>query len=757
MDRFAEYSNAPIIWQAGGSAHTVPFYQALSSITASGKTVVLADAVSNIAATLATKPVVLWLSKGKVVVDQTWTNLMPSGKYHHLLGDVEVRGLSEFDPDELREATKPIVYFATVGTFNQRDRESGTLLVHRCDIDTQDTSTWVALRDRRDDAGLRRPLIVVYDEAHNLTDQQTDLLMELSPNAFFLASATMSLPRRLNEEVGRLKTLGGYDDERLITLIDPKAVADSGLVKNRLVIGGYRAPMEETLASLLTDMREAEDDARKYNLGGLPKAIYVSNTNIVSGNAFAKDNPQQPFAQRQAPPILIWQFLVANGVDPDEIAIYCTLAFKKDFPPPPNFHLFKGGDKDYQRFTAGPFRHVIFNMSLQEGWDDPLAYFAYVDKSMESRVAVEQIVGRLLRQPHARRSPSKLLNTASFYIRVDKAEIFSSVVDEVERKLRVDAPMVKVIRTVGVKGKPVEYPPKQDLEVPATALQSSGAVTPVGNILEKLNDYRGDSGANTRGMGSRTLVSRELGGDKETLQDWESFAQADKVLARWVFQREVRRRYALALGVAPTSDVRFDAAVGVGSRAYAHIVDNAAAVVDTYLRNVSIGQRKWDPYKVGADMSVPEQVVEFDNSLHAGYDDLNSLEEDFCRALDRTGLTWARNPPRSGYGIPLASLGATANFYPDFLVWRGPDVFALDTKGGHILPEAATRKLLRIEPPPGSNSRLVVCLVSPGEWTTNLELETNDGFTVWGLAPDSSRRATHVPDMDAAVAMALTH
>lgn len=38
---------------------------------------------------------------------------------------------------------------------------------------------------------------------------------------------------------------------------------------------------------------------------------------------------------------------------------------------------------------------MIFNLSLQEGWDDPLVYFAYIDKSMESTIQVEQIIGRL--------------------------------------------------------------------------------------------------------------------------------------------------------------------------------------------------------------------------------------------------------------------------------------------------------------------------------------------------------------------------
>ena len=57
------------------------------------------------------------------------------------------------------------------------------------------------------------------------------------------------------------------------------------------------------------------------------------------------------------------------------------------------------GDKDYEAFTSGDYRHVIFNLSLQEGWDDPLVYFGYIDKSMESNIQVEQTIGRLLRQP----------------------------------------------------------------------------------------------------------------------------------------------------------------------------------------------------------------------------------------------------------------------------------------------------------------------------------------------------------------------
>src|ERR1039458_10433283 len=106
-----------------------------------------------------------------------------------------------------------------------------------------------------------------------------------------------------------------------------------------------------------------------------------------------------------ARPILIWRHLVEHGkVNPAEIAVYCDLKFDAKLPAPPTFNLFAGGDTDYDRFISGNFKHIIFNLSLQEGWDDPECSFAYIDKEMGSPDPVTQIVGRVLRQPGAIRS-----------------------------------------------------------------------------------------------------------------------------------------------------------------------------------------------------------------------------------------------------------------------------------------------------------------------------------------------------------------
>lgn len=756
-DRYAEYWENPAVTGRRRSMRPLPFFQSLASITASGKTVILAAAVADIAAGLATTPIVLWISRGKVVVEQAYANLAEGGRYHHLLGDADVRPLADYDKAHVAEAKRAAVYFATVGTFNQKDKEQGSRLIYKCDIDTTNQSTWDALKDRHDENSRRRPLIVVYDEAHNLSDQQTDLLLELQPQALLLASATMRLPARLAAEIKELQSKTEHDDSWLVTQVDARAVADAALVKSTVLLAGYKSPMEETVNALLEDLREAEAEAKAYGLPGKPKAIYVSQTNIVEGNAYQTDDPKQPFAQRKAPPILIWRYLVEHhDVDPTSVAVYCTLKFHKSYPPPNDFRLFKGGDKDYQQFVAGDFQHVIFNLTLQEGWDDPLAYFAYIDKSMESRVQIEQIIGRVLRQPGVKHYAAERLNTAHFYVRVDRSAVFDSLIEEVGQQLQNEAPAVKYIAKTTSKQKPVELQPRDGRQVPGTGYDTTESIEPITQLVADFTDYRGDV-RNTEGEGARRVVSRTIGIDAETEAQWESYKRSNSVSARWLFTREVRRLFQNALGVTPTSDPKFDAIVGIGSPAHTHIQTLARQVVDAYLENVYLKQRKPDPYVVGAQLVRTEEMTPYEHSLHEGYDGLNRLEERFAAALDRHGLPWCRNPSRSGYGIPLVTTGTTRTFYPDFLVWRDSDVLAIDTTGGHLLADKAARKLLAIQTPRDAESRIVIRFVSEGRWSAapHPAQEDSEGFTVWGLSPNQERRAAHVDDIDTAVERAI--
>ncbi|MFV1581995.1 hypothetical protein VWY74_20610 [Phaeobacter sp. JH20_24] len=241
----------------------------------------------------------------------------------------------------------------------------------------------------------------MYDEGHNLSDLQSERLLELSPDALIVASATLTLPPRLNNVMGRLRNDKGWKDEDFSTSVSSREVVLSGLVKERISIDGYITPLEPALDNLLADLKIAQEVTRDHKLPFTPKAIYVCSTNTVDGMSIAEDL-KRPFKDRQARPILIWRHLVEVAkIKPEKIAVYCQLKFSKDSPKPTEMHLFDGGEKDYARFTAGKYEHVIFNLGLQEGWDDPACCFAYIDKEMASARQITQVIGRVLRQPGA--------------------------------------------------------------------------------------------------------------------------------------------------------------------------------------------------------------------------------------------------------------------------------------------------------------------------------------------------------------------
>lgn len=754
-ERFAHYlANRPgkIV---GTKTRYIPFYQALASITASGKTVIMAEAVSQLLPLLPLKPVVIWLSKGRVVVDQTYANLQEGGKYRHLLTGYQIRLLGEYDQEEVEDEDLSLLYIATVGTFNQRDKAAGKLKLFKSEIDNADQSTWEALKVRMTSGGTRRPLLVVYDEAHNLTDQQTGLLMELEPDALLLASATPKLHQEIVRIVDALKEDLEWSDTDLTTYVSSKDVVEAGLVKRQILLGGYKAQMEETIDDLLKDMASATESALQLGLSIAPKAIYVCKTNIVEGNANQADDPKRPFAQRQAPPILIWKYLVnEKGVDPATIAVYTSaLKFDKEHPPPADFEHFKGGDSDYADFIAGWYQHIIFNLGLQEGWDDPECYFAYIDKSMQSTIQVEQVIGRALRQPQAQHFESEALNTANFYVRVDNKTVFTDIVKAVAVRLASDLPEIEIASyDAGRRDRPVPYPPKRKMSVPHVYRDPTAAKDPIDGVITKLVDFRGDTTDNLRGGGAKALVQQRVGGDADSEIIWVERDHGNSVAARWIFQTAVRRQFPLALEVTRSDDPKFDARVELQSPADAIIRKTADEVVRLYLERVVLKQRAHNPYTVGEILVDEAKAESFSNALHERYSGLNkTLELPFARELDRLKLTWCRNPSRSGFGIPLLSLGQSKTFYPDFLVWRKGVVFALDTTGEHILQDKLGRKLLAIDPHPKSSSRLIVRLISRGRWNDEPLRESGEGFTVWALGQTHSLKPIHLATMAEAV------
>ena len=144
VEKYENYLRQQIIIKKGDEETPIPFIQILDALTGSGKTVILAKTIGEISK-ISQKSIILWLSKASVVVEQSFNNLTTGGKYHHLLGKCQVIMLAEYQENFLLE-NEPLVLFATVGTFNQKDKEAGNRQIYQCKLDEQNQSTWDSLK-----------------------------------------------------------------------------------------------------------------------------------------------------------------------------------------------------------------------------------------------------------------------------------------------------------------------------------------------------------------------------------------------------------------------------------------------------------------------------------------------------------------------------------------------------------------------------------------------------------------------------------
>ncbi len=744
-----------------------PFYQALASLTGSGKTAILADSLALMRATMPLEPTVLWISKSKAVVDQTYANFETGGKYAHLISEFVVGYLADVKIAQIHDDTQALLLLTTVGSFNQKSKGDGKLKVHQKDEDENDGALWEILAERKSPTSpSRRPLIVVYDEAHNLSDQQTNLLLELEPDVILAASATMRTPGRLGQVVERLKQVG-WDDapisdpedapsKCLITAIRSKEPVEAGLVKRQIVLGGYDTEMETTLNDMVEEFQLATTRAEELEAGFLPKAIYVCRTNVSQDDGTA-DDPNKPFNSRKAPPILIWRYLVEEkGIPADEIAVYCDLKVnQKDYPAPSDFKLFSGGEDDFAVFSDGAFRHIIFNQSLQEGWDDPACCFAYIDKSMGSALQVEQVIGRVLRQPGARHYTDPILNTANFYIRIDNKQEFPRILEVVRRKIAAEMPDVKLDGYSDARDRRrARLEPRKNLTVPEIHIDADEAVLPLSEAIGLIHDYTVDA-PHVHGAGELTRAVQQVGdGSKPEIQTVQK-EHSNRVIARWLIRRHMQSRYPEAAKTVDWADPKFEAKVEITSVAAHQLREDAERLVDTYLSHAELAFEDFNPYVVSAVMTKPDAMESFVNSGHEGYSDLNGPELDVAREIDATGHPWVRNPVNGGYSIPLLEKGESRRFFPDFLVWKGEKVFALDPKGGFLLQTEAGRKLLAIRDEKGQQ-RVLVRFLTEGTWSNDTMKQTGKaGVAVWRMTSAGQVRCTNHATVKEAVARAL--
>lgn len=354
--------------------------------TAGGKTFIACNALKTIFDAFAyEKPkTVVWLVPSITILEQTLKNLKdPSHPYRqkinsHFGNKVEVfdknmllQG-SGFNATTIKEQLNIMLFsFDSLRAKNKEDRkvfqENGNLQSFETLLGAEAEITLGSVIKQLN------PVIVV-DESHNAeSDLSVEMLKELNPCFILDLTAT---PRK---------------NSNIISFIDALELKKENMVKLPVIVYNHQDKTEVINSSLQLQQRlelQAKEEERKG--GKYIRPIVLFQVQPKNGVSFSNEEEEKNNVQK------LKEKLIELKIPEAQIKIKTA-----------NINEIKGIDL---MSNTCEVRYIITINALKEGWDCPFAYIlaSLADKS--SSVDVEQILGRVLRQPYVMKHNFPLLN-----------------------------------------------------------------------------------------------------------------------------------------------------------------------------------------------------------------------------------------------------------------------------------------------------------------------------------------------------------
>jgi type III restriction enzyme len=356
--------------------------------TAGGKTFIACNAIKTIFEAFAyDRPkAVVWLVPSITILDQTIKNLKdPTHPYRqkinsHFGNKVEVfdkatllQG-SGFNATTIKEQLNIMVFsFDSLRAKNKEDRkvfqENGNLQSFE-NLLGKDTEITLGTIIK-----YLNPLVVV-DESHNAeSDLSVDMLKEINPCFILDLTAT---PR---------------NNSNIISFIDALELKRENMVKLPVIVYNHQDKTEVINSALQLQKRLELQAIEEEKKGGkYIRPIVLFQAQPKNGKNFKDEAEEKSNVQR------LKDKLIELKIPADHIKIktaYVNEIKSEDLM-----------SKDCQ------VRYIITINALKEGWDCPFAYIlaSLADKS--SAIDVEQILGRVLRQPYVMKHNFALLNVS---------------------------------------------------------------------------------------------------------------------------------------------------------------------------------------------------------------------------------------------------------------------------------------------------------------------------------------------------------
>ncbi|MCL4482689.1 MAG: DEAD/DEAH box helicase family protein [Bacteroidetes bacterium] len=239
-----------------------------------------------------------------------------------------------------------------------------------------------------------KPFIII-DEIHKVfSDNARKTIDSLNPEMILGLTAT---PKA---EMNVLVTITGLE------------LKDEEMVKLDMHILPPISKQENDWKAMVKEIKEhrekLEETAKQYQKDN---GVYIRPTVLLQVEATGKDQRGKP---NRVHSLDVKEYLISLEVNPDEIAI--KTSSQNDI-------------EDVNLFSQDcPVRYIITKEALREGWDFSFAYILGIIPNVNSNTGVTQLVGRILRQPFARKSGVKELDESYvYYTKGDTREILDRV------------------------------------------------------------------------------------------------------------------------------------------------------------------------------------------------------------------------------------------------------------------------------------------------------------------------------------------
>lgn len=238
-----------------------------------------------------------------------------------------------------------------------------------------------------------KPFIII-DEIHKVFSEQARKTIDnLNPEMVLGLSAT---PK---------------DEMNILVRVTGLELKDADMIKLDLHIFPPSSNLENNWKAMLSEIKSHREKLeKKARALKQSRGIYIRPIALIQVEATGNDQR----GKRRVHSLDAKEHLIEIGINPDEIAIKTSA---------------QNDIEDVNLFSVDcPVRYIITKEALREGWDCSFAYILGVIPNVGSNTGITQLVGRILRQPNARKTGLKELDESYiYYVKDDAGQVIERV------------------------------------------------------------------------------------------------------------------------------------------------------------------------------------------------------------------------------------------------------------------------------------------------------------------------------------------